>query len=275
MRIRSRRSVPFASMMSTLAMLPLALAACAVQSTPAGAAPVDVDVASTSTPMATITPPISTAAPLPSVRLHESPPASAARASSGTLHDELKVAANCTRTGNQLSFCNGPLIGDAAFYPVTWTPNVYAPVALDIVPFLGALYTGYAGSDFLSWLDEYSENFQDLDFGSNAGRLYNIYPQLFPNTTTLSIGNIQLELSYQFDQGTLPLPNPYNNVYIINFPPGYTLTNGNLTGCVSGGFTGYHAFGSWHGVTFRFIVMPDYSQASACSTNKGIRSVPS
>jgi len=143
-------------------------------------------------------------------------------------------------SGPTMLYYGGPVISSVKIAVVMWGKGVPKTTGSLISPFFKAL----VNSTYIDQLAQYSTNItgvnghpgtnQTITRGSFRGK-FRITPS---NTSkTLSDGDVQTELKAQIAAGALPAAD-LNTLYMIYFPPGITITLGNLRSCSS--FGAYH-----------------------------------
>ena len=123
-------------------------------------------------------------------------------------------------------YYGGPVLGNVKVYTIFWSAAVDTSIQKMIVPFYQALAT----SSYLDQLSEYQTHVpavdgragsgQSIGRGSYAGTI-----TIAPKNTSASLtqSDIEKELDYQIDQGTMPAPDA-NTLFMIHFPSATTLT---------------------------------------------------
>ncbi len=143
---------------------------------------------------------------------------------------------------NHLTYYGGPVISNPSVVVVSWGPNVDVNVANGMPGF----YSSILDSPYLDWVSEYSTvgltGVSAPDAGSNQrigrGSFYGSYT-ITPSLQGSALSNTQIltELQSQIASGNLPQPQVdaqgnANTVYMVNFPPGVTITTyGGSTSC--------------------------------------------
>ena len=163
------------------------------------------------------------------------------------------------QTTPTMLYFSGPVIAKIRVVSVMWTSAVNATVQSKI----GGFYKAIVNSTFVDQLAQYDTNIvgvngmqgtdQSIVRGSYAGKVV-ISPT--NKSKTLSDGQVQTELLAQIQAGSLP-KNNLNTLYMIYFPPGYTITLDGSKSCQS--------FGAYHFATSTTVaksnvfygVMPD------------------
>jgi len=186
--------------------------------------------------------------------------------------------------GGCITYNGGALLGDLDVYVVYWNSNVYYQTQQIAPAFYGALLD----STILDSLAEYDEQGGNGQwFLMDRGSLDSVITLIPKNTSNnLTDAEIQTELIYQIGLGTLPIFNRGNGgygdvnprpVFAVHFPPGFTITGPGSSGtsCASPGFCAYHGQFTYNtqqapngaSMLVVYTVVPDYSGASACSSN--------
>ncbi len=184
-----------------------------------------------------------------------------------------------TLTGNSARaiYYGGRVITNVVVVPVFWTSSVDAAVQSQIPGFLSTL----TASSYMDWLEEYDTiglSGQDGKPGSNQhiGRGTATSPVIITPSnmsTSLADADIAGELAAQLDAGALPAPvtdgkGNVNSLYMIEFPPGFTIDLLGKTNCSS--FCGYHETMLYKGLSVPYAVMPDLNDCSgSCGTGFG------
>ena len=183
--------------------------------------------------------------------------------------------------GAHLTYYGGRVISNVKVYAVNWGTGVSTTVSSQI----GAFYTAITASSYFDWLGEYNTvglNGQDGQPGSNQrigrGTFGGGYTLMNVATTgTVTDDQIQSTLSAAITSGALPQPDldaagNVNAVYMIDFPPGLTVTGpgGTDTSCVQ--FCAYHSTVAFGGRSVPYGVLPDLG--GACADGCGMGAVP-
>jgi hypothetical protein len=162
-----------------------------------------------------------------------------------------------TPAGAQLKYYGGPVLGNVNVYAVYWGTQVR------FQSYINAFFSAITQSAYFDWLAEYNTPTQSIGRGSFGGAVIDSTP---PPGTAISDGQIQAEIGRLIDAGTLP-PNDGNNLYMLYFPPGVTITGpvGTGTSCVE--FCAYHGTFVKNNAYGYYGVMPDLG--GNCSTGCG------
>ncbi len=193
----------------------------------------------------------------------------------------LNSMAPVTRPGKQakapevaanLQYFGGPVVSNIVTVSVLWGPNVDPAVAGAMPAFLRDL----TNSSYMDWLCEYNTlglsgttTNQAIGRGSFGGQ-FTITPQ--HTAALVDDTDIQAELAHQLQIGSLPQPQvdaqgyPLT-LYIIEFPPGVTISDQGAQSCVS--FCAYHSSVVINGKTVLYAVQPDYGPSSGCAGGCG------
>ncbi len=138
--------------------------------------------------------------------------------------------------GAHLTYYGGKVIQNAHVIPIRYGSGTYITQVGN-----GSIATFYQQSLSIGvwdWLNEYNTTSpaQSIGRGTSAAAVQ-ITPSSAHNGTTIDDSAIQAELAAQIQAGSLPAPND-NNMYMINFPSGKTITQGGSSSCVQ--FCAYH-----------------------------------
>jgi hypothetical protein len=166
--------------------------------------------------------------------------------------------------GVGVAYYGGRVLSNVAIVAVFWTSNV----AVDLQQQVGSFYTAIASSSYIDWLEEYDTlgltgvggklgSDQHIGRGKLTGA-FTITPST--SATTLDDGDIASELAAQIAAGSLPAPTldsagNVNTVYMVEIPPGYTVTL--LGGMSCTDFCAYHSTVSVGGKSVPYAVLPD------------------
>ncbi|MFI5297798.1 MAG: hypothetical protein ACHREM_06825 [Polyangiales bacterium] len=170
----------------------------------------------------------------------------------------------------QLNYYGGKVISNVEIVAVNWGPSVDSTVSSGIGGFYSAI-TNSAYFDFLSEYNTTTASTQDGAPGSNQtigrGSFVGQVTITPGNTSTqLADSDIQAELQAQIASGALPAPDG-NTLYMVDFPPGVTITQGGSQSCVD--FCAYHGTMTLNGASVPYGVMPDFSPGSGCDQGCG------
>jgi serine protease len=166
-----------------------------------------------------------------------------------------------------LTYYGGPVLQNPKPVQVSWGAGVQAA----LVSGLPGFYQTITSAGYMGWLSEYNTTSPAQSFG--AGSFVGSY-QITPSITSTSItdAQIQSELTKQINSGVLPPPDA-NTIYMIDFPTGFSISQGTSSSCVSGGFCAYHGTYSRNttvgsGTYIFYGVHPDV-YAGGCSSGCG------
>ncbi|MFI5299748.1 MAG: hypothetical protein ACHREM_16805, partial [Polyangiales bacterium] len=167
-------------------------------------------------------------------------------------------------SGAQLTYRGGPVIPNVEIVEVNWGSSVTAEVQTKMPGF----YKAITQSPYFDWLVEYDTpasggTNQKIGRGSFYGSV-TISPS--SSSSTIDDTDIQSELTKQISAGKLPAPNG-NRLYMIDFPPGLTITMGGDSSCST--FCAYHGSVSIGGQAVPYGVHPDMSAGSPCDGGCG------
>ncbi len=173
-------------------------------------------------------------------------------------------------------YYGGHVVSNARVVQVNWGSSVASATQNALQGF----YPTIVNSAYLDWLGEYSTvgltGFADGQPGSNQrigrgtyGGMVTITPAL--TGTTLAYDAIQAELVAQINAGHLPAPafdwqGIPDTVYLVDFPPGTTITYAGNSSCVS--FCAVFASLSVGGKNVGAAFIPDLT-TGACTTGCG------
>ncbi len=185
--------------------------------------------------------------------------------------------------GAHLTYYGGRINGASKVVQVLWGSGSYlSNVSSTATPSMATFYQQMLSKTTLSsFLDgEYntvspSGTKTNQHFASGA---FQSQVTITPSSsaTTVADTTIQSEITAQIAAGHLPAPaldgsgNPVT-YYAVFFPPGITITQGNSSSCVAGGFCAYHgtvAAGGGHN-EYYYGVHPDMQAGSGCATGCG------
>ncbi len=176
---------------------------------------------------------------------------------------------------NHVTYYGGPVVSNPSVVAVSWGPNVDVNVANGMPSF----YASILQSPYLDWLSEYSTvgltGLLNPDAGSNQrigrGTFFGSYTITPSNPSAfLSNTDVLTELQSQIAAGNLPPPQLdaeglANTVYMVNFPPGISLTAPAGQSCTfPGGFCGTSDTLSVGSQTAGVGLIPDQSDAGSC-----------
>ena len=178
--------------------------------------------------------------------------------------------------GVVVAYYGGRVLSNAAIVAVFWTSNV----DVDLQQQLGSFYSAIAASSYVDWLEEYDTlglTGAKGQLGSNQhigrGQFAGAYT-ITPSTASVSLDNGQIasELASQIAAGALPAPTldsagNVNTLYMIELPPGYTVTLSGATSCAD--FCAYHWTASIGGKSVPYAVFPDSHACAGAVCGQG------
>jgi len=178
----------------------------------------------------------------------------------GALHAQPAKVGGDTK----VAYWGGHVLSTVQVVAVFWTSAVDSTVQSQI----GGFYTTIVKSSFIDWLTEYDtigKNGQDGQPGSSQHIGRGEYVGAFtiqPSVTgkTLQDSQVSAELVAQIASGALPKPaldaaGNVDTLYMIEFPPGYSISEGGGQSCSQ--FGGYHSSVPLGGVNVPYAVLPD------------------
>src|SRR5262249_52240730 len=130
---------------------------------------------------------------------------------------------------------------------------------------LNKFYGDVTNSPYFDWLVEYNTPTQTIGRGSFGGSLVDTSP---PAGSTVSDAQVQQEITKLIQKGQLP-PNDGNNLYMVHFPAGVSITMGGSTSCVE--FCAYHGTFVLNGKDAFYGVLPDLSGGCAGGCGGGTK----
>ncbi|HWZ42201.1 MAG TPA: Ig-like domain-containing protein [Candidatus Saccharimonadales bacterium] len=211
------------------------------------------------------------------------------RAPVHVLHSpEAPVAAGAVAfPGVLVSYFGGPIISNIHVVQVLYGAGSYLPgVQSTTTPSVASFFADITQSPFFDFLAEYSTvgvtaidgtagANQALGHGFFDGQV-TIAPSAANNGASISDDQIQAELLAQVNAGHLPAPvmdaqGNVNTLYMIYFPAGKTILQGNTSSCQNGGFCAYHNSTNalFSGKNLLYGVMPDTQPPSLCARGCG------
>ena len=150
-------------------------------------------------------------------------------------------AARVAPAGAQLTYHGGKVIQNVHITKVlygsgTYIPELTATTGVNMV----SAYTQMVTSGVFDWLSEYNTTSPAQTIGrGTVGPSVQITPAASRNGAAIDDSAIQAEIAAQISSGALPAPTD-NQIYMMHFPSGKTITQGGTSSCVSGGFCAYH-----------------------------------
>lgn len=182
--------------------------------------------------------------------------------------------------GARVTYFGGPVVSNVHVVIVLYGAGGYlANIASTTPPSAASFFTDIPASSLFDMLSEYNTagvtaadgspgTNQTIGHGFFDGQ-FTITPSAANNGDIITDQQIQAELLSQVAAGNLPQPvfdagGNNNTLYMIFFPPGKTITMGNLASCTNGGFCAYHS--NTAGLkSLLYGVMPDMQPPSLCS----------
>jgi hypothetical protein len=158
-----------------------------------------------------------------------------------------------------LSYYGGPMLQAPDLHAVFWNP-VPPDTQSAVTTFFGDL----AQSTVVPMLGQY-DTASPAQFITQMHFVGSVVDADAPAQTTISDQDIQVELTRMIDAGTLPA-NDGNQLYVMYFPPGATITTQWGNSCVA--FCGYHNSFYRNGTNAFYAVIPDMTVdpcKSACA----------
>ncbi|MEI8124723.1 MAG: autotransporter outer membrane beta-barrel domain-containing protein [Parachlamydiaceae bacterium] len=178
---------------------------------------------------------------------------------------------------HSLTYYGGPVMSNCQPVSVLWGPHVNSTVAANMPTFLTDLVTS-------QWIDGISSDYSTTKVSplpanpqligrGNSVPQYVITPSKCPGGAkcTVTDTQIQAEINAQIKAGHLPAPKvdkygKANTLYVVDFPPGVTISAFGSKSCVGGGFCAYHGTGKTNsGVIYTYAVQPDFSTGGCTS----------
>ncbi|HVY46846.1 MAG TPA: hypothetical protein VHB21_13255, partial [Minicystis sp.] len=161
--------------------------------------------------------------------------------------------------GAHLTYYGGPVLANVKVWTVFWNSSVPSQSTIN------AFYQTITSSAYFDWLTEYNTAAQTIGHGSLAGSVVDTGA---PSGSTISDAQIQSEIKRLINAGQLP-PNDANNLYMVYFPAGVTITQGGSSSCNE--FCAYHGTFSLNGGNAYYGVIPDLSGACASGCGNGTK----
>ncbi len=173
-----------------------------------------------------------------------------------------------------LKYYGGRVISNVKIVEVAWGSGVDTSYMTQLQGF----YTAIVKSPFVDWMSEYDTigltGFADLQPGSNQhiGRgsfVANVVITPANKATSLTDADIQTELAAQITSNALPQPaldkdGNVDSLYMIDFPPGTSITLLNIQSCSS--FGAYHFTMTYQGKSVPYGVHPNCGYSFDTST---------
>jgi hypothetical protein len=165
-----------------------------------------------------------------------------------------------------LSYQGGPVISQVQIVVVYW-----GEVSAKVKQLAPAIMPAIVSSPYMDALSEYNTKSQKIVRGSFLSAI-----QITPKSTgrTVMDRDIRSELTAQIQDNKLPAPTydsggNVNTLYVLFFPPGTSISDGQGTSCSQGGFCGYHNSTKYNGKTLPYAIIPDMGPGSGCSRGCG------
>ena len=173
-----------------------------------------------------------------------------------------------------LKYYGGRVISNVKIVEVAWNSSVDSNYMTQLQGF----YTAIVTSPFIDWLTEYDTigltGFADFQPGSNQhiGRgsfVANLVLVPTNKSNVLNDTDIQAEIVAQLKSAALPAPaldkdGNVDSLYMIDFPPGVTITLVNLQSCSNYG--AYHGTVKYNGMSVPYGVHPNCGYSFPTST---------
>src|SRR5262249_15108463 len=143
--------------------------------------------------------------------------------------------------GAHLTYHGGKVIQNVNITKVLYGSGTFLPELTSTTGVnMDSAYTQMVTSGVFDWLLEYNTTSpaQSIGRGSFQSSVQ-ITPAAAHNCSTITDASIQAQLTPQIRAGRVPPPTD-NQVYMMNFPSGKTITQGGSSSCVAGGFCAYH-----------------------------------
>jgi len=172
--------------------------------------------------------------------------------------------------GAHLTYRGGKVIQNANIFKVLYGTGTYiSQLTSTASPNMGTAYGQMMGSGVFDWLNEYNTTSPAQTIGRGTfGGSVQITPAAARNGATISDANIQAEIAAQISAGVLAAPTD-NNLYMVHFPAGKTITQGGSNSCQAGGFCAYHGTFKIGSQNVYYGVLPDMGPGSGCATGCG------
>src|SRR5262249_10605128 len=143
--------------------------------------------------------------------------------------------------GAHLTYHGGKVIQNVNITKVLYGSGTFLPELTSTTGVnMNSAYTQMVTSGVFDWLIEYNTTSPAQSIGRGTFQSsVQITPAAAHNGSTITDASIQAELAAQISAGTVPPPTD-NQIYMMNFPSGKTITQGGSSSCVAGGFCAYH-----------------------------------
>ena len=160
--------------------------------------------------------------------------------------------------GAHMNYNGGPVLSNVVIHTVYWGSSVANQAEFNTA------YGKMVDSEYFDWLSEYNTPTQTIGRGSFGGSFVDTSP---PSGNVTDV-QIQTELARLIRAGSLPA-NDANNLYMIHFPPGVSITGpgGTSSSCVQ--FCAYHGTFVLNGKDAFYGVIPDLGGACAGGCGPG------
>lgn len=164
---------------------------------------------------------------------------------------------NAANGFGDVTYHSGPVISNVRVTVIYWNSTVAFQSTWP------SFYTSITNSTYMDWLNEYRTSTQGIGRGSFVNAVVDPSP---PSGTTVSQSQIESELQRLIQAGTISAPTD-NSLYMVYFPPGYTVLAGGWFSCTtSDGFCGFHHWFAINGRSAYYGVLVD---SSACGSRCG------
>ncbi len=184
-------------------------------------------------------------------------------------HDgAMAEAARVAPAGAQLAYHGGKVIQNVNITKVLYGSGTYIPELTSTTGVnMVSAYTQMVTSGVFDWLTEYNTTSPAQTIGrGSVGPSVQITTATSRNGTTIDDSAIQAEIAAQINSGALPPPTN-NQIYMVHFPSGKTITQGGTSSCVSGGFCAYHGTFTIGSQNVYYGVLP--ALTGGCATGCG------
>jgi hypothetical protein len=170
--------------------------------------------------------------------------------------------------GAHLDYHGGKVIQNAHITQVLYGTGTYIPqITATTGVTMASAYQQMLSSGVLDWLNEYNTTSPAQTIGRGSfGTSLQISPAAARNGSTITDASIQAEIAAQISSGVLPPPDD-NQLYMVSFPSGKTISQGGTSSCVAGGFCAYHGTFKMGSQNVYYGVLP--SLTGGCATGCG------
>jgi hypothetical protein len=143
--------------------------------------------------------------------------------------------------GAHLTYHGGKVVQNASITKVLYGSGTYIPELTSTTGVnMQSAYNQMVTSGVFDWLIEYNTSSPVQSIGrGTVGAPVQIAPAASHNGSTIDDTAIQAELAAQINARALPAPSD-NQIYMVHFPAGKTITQDGSSSCVAGGFCAYH-----------------------------------